>query len=122
MKGICQNCDNDDIIENHHVVPGGNLVVQLCYVCHQKAHGLNGVGQPLGRPNKIQDWIRALALEIRKDDVPLDVIADIFNEEGLPPNGSKWSSSSFDKWINDSRDITYANKGLSRRNGKLVNA
>ena len=41
---LCFECDSSENIVDHHVVPrslGGNRIVTLCQVCHDKVHGVD---------------------------------------------------------------------------------
>jgi len=87
-------------VNDHHVVPqskGGKKTVPLCSRCHQLAHGFNGVGQPLGRPPKMQPEIEARAVALMREGYTPGQVATLFNSEGVPCNGRKWRGGSFDR-------------------------
>lgn len=61
LGGICVNCESDENIEYHHIVPlknGGtnklSNIVPLCVECHEKAHDKEGFkSRGGGRPKVI---------------------------------------------------------------------
>lgn len=98
---VCFECDGEDQVEDHHVVPvslGGTRTVRLCYVCHQKAHGFRGLGRSSsGWVPMMQKDADSIAADLLRQGLTTHEVAKQMNAAGVPSNSpsGKWRSSSY---------------------------